>query len=365
MIRPTKDTTMTKQTREQMLALLQDEEAIKQLLQTTIQTTLEAEMDEALGAGKGERSDARRGYRSGHYQRRLTTRVGTLELRVPQDREGLFSTEVFVRYQRSEKALLLAMAEMYVQGVSTRKVRAVTEELCGHGFSASTVSAATKQLDLELERVMHRPLTEEYPYLILDARYERVRENGVVRSRAVLVAIGVDWEGRRQVLGVQLANRESTSAWREFWVGLKQRGLSGVYLTVTDQHEGLKQAVAELLPMSLWQRCYVHFLRNALDHVPRSADPACLQELRWLYDRRDVNEARHDLSQWLVRWQTKYPSCACGPSRPSRRPSPFTDCLVNTTNTSSRPTCSNGSTRNLNAAPTTCASSPTRPVACG
>jgi putative transposase len=306
MIRPTKDTTMTKHTREQMLALLQDDEAIKELLQTTIQAALEAEMDEALGAGKGERSDGRKGYRSGHYRRRLTTRVGTLELRVPQDREGLFSTEVFARYQRSEKALLLAMAEMYVQGVSTRKVRAVTEELCGHGFSASTVSAATKQLDGELERVMNRPLTEEYPYLILDARYERVRENGVVRSRAVLVAIGVDWEGRRQVLGVQLANRESTSSWREFLIGLKQRGLTGVCLTVTDQHEGLKQAVAEVLPLSLWQRCYVHFLRNALDHVPRSADPACLQELRWLYDRRDVNEARHDLSQWLVRWQAKY-----------------------------------------------------------
>jgi putative transposase len=140
--------------------------------------------------------------------------VGTLELRVPQNREGLFSTEVFARYQRSEKALLYAMAEMCVQGVSIRKVRAVTEELCGHGFSASMVSAATKRLDEELEREMNRPLTEEYPYLILDARYERVHESGVVRFRAILVAIGVDWEARRQVLAVQLANHESASAWR-------------------------------------------------------------------------------------------------------------------------------------------------------
>jgi len=307
MNRPRQNDMTNKNAREQMLALLQEDEAMKLLLQSTIQATLEAEMEEALGAAKSERGESRRGYRSGHYRRKLITRVGTLELRVPQDREGLFSTEVFARYQRSEKALLLALAEMYVQGVSTRKVRAVTEELCGHGFSASTVSAATQQLDAELERVMHRPLTEEYPYLILDARYERVRENGVVRARAVLVALGVDWEGRRQVLGVQLANRESTSAWREFLIGLKQRGLRGVYLTVTDQHEGLKHAVAEVLPTSMWQRCYVHFLRNALDHVPRSADPACLQELRWLYDRRDVNEARHDLGQWLVRWQGKYP----------------------------------------------------------
>jgi putative transposase len=139
MIRPTKDMTQTTITREQLLALLQGDEALRCLLQTTVQEVLEAEMDEALGAGKGERTGERRGYRSGYYGRKLTTRVGPLELRVPQDRGGLFRTEVFARYQRSEKALLLALAEMYVQGVSTRKVRAVTEELCGHGFSASAV----------------------------------------------------------------------------------------------------------------------------------------------------------------------------------------------------------------------------------
>jgi putative transposase len=161
MTRPTKDMTKTKLTREQMLALFQDDEALRTLVQTTVQEVLEGEMEEALGAGKNERTGERRGYRSGYYGRKLTTRVGTLELRVPQDRGGLFRTEVFARYQRSEKALLLALAEMYVQGVSTRKVRAVTEELCGHGFSASTVSAITVQLDAELERFMTRPLTEE------------------------------------------------------------------------------------------------------------------------------------------------------------------------------------------------------------
>jgi putative transposase len=276
-----------------------------------VQEVLEAEMDEALGATKGERTGERRGYRSGHYGRKLTTRVGTLELRVPQDRGGLFRTEVFGRYQRSEKALLLALAEMYVQGVSTRKVRAITEELCGHGFSASVVSSVTVQLDAELESFMRRPLTEEFAYLVLDARYERVREAGVIRSRAVLVAIGIDWEGRRQVLAVELANRESATSWREFLIGLKQRGLSGVHMVVTDDHEGLKKAVAEVLPTALWQRCYVHFLRNCLDHLPRSADRACLQELRWLYDRRDATEARTDLQAWLARWQDKHPKlCA-------------------------------------------------------
>jgi putative transposase len=292
MTRPKPDNMTTKTTREQMLALFQDDEALRMLLETTVQQVLEAEMNEALGAGKSERTGERRGYRSGHYGRKLTTRVGTLELRVPQDRDGLFSTEVFARYQRSEKALLLALAEMYVQGVSTRKVRAITQELCGHGFSASSVSAVTVQLDEELERFMKRPLTEEYAYLILDARYERVRENGVIKSRAVLVAIGIDWEGHRQILAVELANRESLTVWRDFLIGLKQRGLSGVYFVATDDHEGLKKAVAEVLPTALWQRCYVHFLRNALDHLPRSADQACLQELRWLYDRRDATEAR-------------------------------------------------------------------------
>ncbi len=311
MARPEKDTTTRMNTREQLLALLQGDETIRGLLQSAVQGVLEAEMEEALGAGRGERTAERRGYRSGYYRRRLVTRVGTLELRVPQDREGLFSTEVFGRYQRSEKALLLALAEMYVQGVSTRKVRAVTEELCGHAFSASAVSSVTKTLDDELARFAARPLDEDYPYLILDARYERVREAGVIRPRAVLIAIGIDWEGRRQVLGVELANRESASSWKEFLIALKARGLRGVHVAVTDDHEGLKRAIAEVLPTALWQRCYVHVLRNALDYLPRTADPSCLQELRWLYDRHDATEARQDLAQWLERWQARYPKlCA-------------------------------------------------------
>ena len=147
------------------------------------------------------------------------TRVGKLELRVPQDRQGRFRTEIFERYQRSEKALVAALTEMYVQGVSTRKVKAVTEELCGHEFSASTISRMNQRLDEELEKFARRRLEEAYPYLILDARYEKVREDGVIRSQAVLMAIGIDWEGRRCVLAVELANRESpavgkNSVWR-------------------------------------------------------------------------------------------------------------------------------------------------------
>jgi putative transposase len=288
--------------------LLSDEDGFRAVLQKALQEILEAEMTEALRAEKGERTAGRLAYRSGYYDRKLVTRVGLLELRVPQDRAGHFSTELFDRYQRSEKALVAALAEMYVQGVSTRKVKAITEELCGHSFSASTISEATAKLDEGLRAFFERRLDEEaYPYLILDARYERVREGGVIASQAVLVAIGVDWEGRRQVLGVEVANRESRSSWREFLAGLRARGLHGVEYVVSDNHAGLKAAIREILPEAAWQRCYVHFLRNALDYLPRKHDDDCLMELRWFYDRRDIGEVRRDIAQWVTKWQAKYP----------------------------------------------------------
>ena len=176
--------------------LAEDEEFLRALVRTALQEVLETEMTEALGAEKGERAAGRQGYRSGYYGRTLITRVGKLELRVPQDRSGRFSTELFERYQRSERALVAALAEMYVQGVSTRKVRAITEELCGHSFSASSISAMNQRLDASLAQFAGRPLAETFPYLILDARYERVREAGVIASQAVLIAIGIDWDGR-------------------------------------------------------------------------------------------------------------------------------------------------------------------------
>jgi putative transposase len=213
---------------------------------------------------------------------------------------------LFERYQRSEKALVSALAEMYVQGVSTRKVKAVTETLCGHEFSATTISEANKSLDAALTAFARRKLREPYPYLILDARYERVRENGVIASQAVLLAVAVDGDGRRQVLAVELANRESRSSWRDFLSDLKQRGLGGVEFVVSDDHPGLKAAIREVLTEAVWQRCYVHFLRNALDYVPRKVDDDCLMELRWFYDRRDLTEVRGDLATWLGKWQGKY-----------------------------------------------------------
>ncbi len=240
--------------------LTSDEDGFRALLQTVVQEVLEAEMTEALQAEKNERTASRLGHRSGYYDRKLVTRIGVLELRVPQDRAGRFSTELFERYQRSEKALVAALAEMYVQGVSTRKVKTITEELCGHGFSASAISDATARLDGMLTAFAERRLSEA-----------------------------------------------SRSSWRDFLAGLKARGLCGVELVVSDDHQGLKAAIREVLPEAVWQRCYVHFLRNALDYVPRKVDDDCLMELRWFYDRRDLAEVRRDLAAWLAKWQAKYP----------------------------------------------------------
>ena len=206
------------------------------------------QQDEDWARARASAGAAGAGYRAGYYERTLVTRVECIELRVPQDREGRFSTSVFEGYQRSEKALVAAMAEMYFQGVSTRKVKAVTEELCGHSVSAGTVSNLVKKLDASLEAFAQRCLEEPYPYVILDACYEKVRAEGVTQSRAVLVALGVDAEGRRQVLGVELANRESRSSWREFLLALKQRGLSGVEYVVSNDHAGLRRAIEGVTP---------------------------------------------------------------------------------------------------------------------
>ena len=283
-------------------------DGLRELVRTVMQEMLEAEMTDALGAEKGERSAARLGYRSGYYSRTLITRVGKLELRVPQDRDGRFSTELFERYQRSEQALVATLAEMYVQGVSTRKVKAITEELCGHSFSASAISAINKRLDESLEAFAGRPLEEPFPYLILDARYEKVREGGVVMSQAVLIAIGIDWDGRRQILAVEMANRESRSSWKDFLIGLRKRGLNGVELVVADDHAGLRSGhprgpVRGRLPAAATSTSCA----TRLDHLPRKADDDCLQELRWLYDRRSVEEARHDLAAWIAKWGARYP----------------------------------------------------------
>jgi putative transposase len=209
----------------------------------------------------------------------------------------------------------LTVKAPYKPALAKAGVKAITEELCGHSFSASPISAIHQRLDASLAQFAGRPLAEAFPYLMLDARYERVRDSGIIVSQAVLIAIGIDWDGRRQVLAGALANRESRSRWRDFLLGLKARGLHGVEFVVADDHAGLRAALREVLAEAAYQRCYVQFLRNALDYVPRRVDDDCLQELRWLYDRRDLPEARRDLAAWLAKWSGKYPKPTGGEAR--------------------------------------------------
>ena len=252
--------------------LAEDRDLLKVIVEEMLQQVLEAEMEEALQASKGERTAGRLGYRAGYYTRMLVTRIGHIELGVPQDRQGRFRTEVFERYQRSEKALVLAMLEMYVQGVSTRKVKTITEELCGHEFSSSTISRIVQKLDEELQQFARRRLEEPYPYLILEARYEKVREDGAVRSQAVLVAIGINWEGRRNILAVELASRESLSSWKELLADLRQRSLHGVEFVVSDDHAGLRRAFNKHCRKRFGNAATFVFCAMALDYLQRKAD---------------------------------------------------------------------------------------------
>ena len=240
------------------------EDFLRGLVERVVQQVLQAEMTSFLGADSYERNAERRGWRNGFKPRVLKTRVGKLELLVPKDREGQFQTELFERYQRSEKALVLSMLQMYIEGVSTRKVSAITEALCGLEVSRSQVSALSERLDEELSAWRLRPLTKAYPYLVIDARYERIRRSGQVVSQGVLVAVGISADGYREVLGVWVAESESESSWGQVFGELKQRGLRGVRYVVSDDHRGMVRAIARHFQGALWQRCQVHFLRNAL-----------------------------------------------------------------------------------------------------
>lgn len=253
---------------EKIQELLQEDRGMAVLLEPILNQILQAEMTDYLGAEPGERTEERTGYRNGSYQRKLTTRVGTIELEVPRDRSGTFQTALFQRYQRSEKALVLALMQMVVQGVSTRRVKKITTELCGREFSSSTVSRLTEDLDEQVEAWAERSLEQEYPFLVLDAMHLKVRRQGGVRSTTVMLAVGIGENGQREILGLETAFSETEEAWRRFIRSLKERGLSGVELATSDAHPGLIQALKEAFPGLIWQRCQAHFRRNVLDQTP-------------------------------------------------------------------------------------------------
>jgi putative transposase len=290
--------------------LLNDPGFMQGVVQQFIQNVLDHEMTDYLQATPYERSAGRLGYRSGRRPRKLKTRAGTLSLDVPTERTGHFRTAVFDRYQRSEQAFVLALQEMYLQGVSTRKVRAITEELCGTSVSASTVSRLTKRLDEDLARWRNRRLVESYPYLIVDARYERVRQNERIESQGVLVISGVSGKGQRDILGVAVANTESETSWTEVFRDLNRRGLSGVRLVVSDDHEGLVASARRCFQKALWQRCQTHFMHNVLALVTKRDRKALWQALRSIFDAATLEHAKARLAEVVTEWRPRYPDLA-------------------------------------------------------
>jgi putative transposase len=263
-----------------------------------------------LGAGAWERSEAREGYANGYKPKTLKTRLGEVTVAVPQVRDGSFYPSALERGQRSERALKLALAEMYIQGVSTRKVAKITEELCGFEISSTEVSRCTALLDEELTAWRSRELGA-CPYVVLDARYEKVRHGGQVVDCAVLVALGVRADGKRDILGVSVALSEAEVHWRQFLTELKDRGLHGIQLFVADDHAGLKAARQAVFPSVPWQRCQFHLQQNAGHYVPgMDLRAKVAADIRAIFTAPDADEATRLLELFIKRYAKSAPKLA-------------------------------------------------------
>jgi len=293
---------------EVLKGLFTGDKGVALLLEKVLNQVLNAQASEQLHAEPYERSEDRQGYRNGTRPHPLTTRVGTLTLRVPRLRNGNFSTELFARYQRSEQALLLALVEMVIQGVSTRKIAAITEELCGTEFSKSTVSELCKRLDPIVQAWNGRNLREKrYPFILVDAIVLKIREDGRVRSRAAMIATGVNEEGYREILGIMLGDSESEASWSEFFSWLKSRDLRGVDIVVSDSHGGLVKALHAQFQGCTWQRCQTHFMRNFLDATPKTLHDELYGRVRSMLDAPDLKTARVLYDQIVADYGDKAP----------------------------------------------------------
>lgn len=282
-------------------------EAMKEAMTVLINEAMRIERQNYLGAAPFERSDSRRGYANGFKPKSVVTRVGTLDLKVPQTRASDFYPSALEKGIRSERALKAAIAEMYVQGVSTRKMASITEELIGVEVSSMQVSRAAQELDAVLEPWRNRALGET-SYLILDARYEKVRHGGQVIDCAVLVAVGISPTGHRSILGCSVSLSEAEVHWREFMSSLVTRGLTGVRMIVSDDHAGLKAARRSVFPAIPWQRCQFHLQQNAQAYVPQQAMKAQVaSELRAIFQSSDEASATALLNQFVARYQKEAP----------------------------------------------------------
>jgi len=283
------------------------DEAFSKLLESILNQVLDIQSTEQIGAKRYERNGMRKAYRNGIRERQMTTRIGTIVLDVPRHRQGHFQTDLFDRYQRSEQALVLAMIEMVINGVSTRKIQKVTEELCGQSFSKSTVSVLCKRLDPIIEAFCNRPLLKHYPFIVIDALYLKARENTRVRSKGVLIAQGISEDGHREILGFQVSDSESETSWSEFFCNLKKRGLEHVDLVVSDNHKGLVKAVRKCFQNTSWQRCQTHFSRNILDRTPKRVQPKMKEFLKVMYDAPDIESARNIRNRIITDFEDKAP----------------------------------------------------------
>ena len=273
--------------------LLEDQgEAFKKILQASLNKILQAESAEQLKAGPYERSAERTDSRNGSRDRDLNTRVGRITLQVPRHRNVPFKTLVFENYSRSEAALVAGMAEMVVNGVSTRKVSRVMETLCGTSFSKSAVSDVCKDLDKAVKEFRTRPLEGDYPFLTVDATYFKVRENSRVISKAFMIAYGTNAEGHREILGFSVYANESGATWTDFLLGLKKRGLTGLLMITSDAHDGILNAIGKVFPTVPWQRCQFHFIRNITDKAPKKYQAGLRTELQELFNCKTLTEAR-------------------------------------------------------------------------
>ncbi len=294
------DCTLSEELLEQIAQ--QGLDVLPALIRTVINTAMQAEREHYLGAAAYERADSRRGHANGYKPKTVTTRVGKITFDVPQVRDGGFYPQSLEKGLRSERALKLALAEMYVQGVSTRKVAAITERLCGTEISSAQVSRATAELDEQFAAWRERPLGQ-MRYLYLDARYEKVRQDGQVRDAAVLLAMGVNREGKREVLGVSISLGEHEVHWRTFLKSLVARGLAGVELIIADDHSGLQKARKAVFGGVPWQRCQCHLQRNAQPYVPRRAmKREVAADIRAIFNAA----TRQDADTLLARTVAKY-----------------------------------------------------------
>ena len=278
---------------------------LKESLERLFNQLMIAEREDFIGAGPYERSTDRKDYSNGFKNKSLLTRSGKLDLKVPQVREGDFYPSSLEKGEKVEQALKLALAEAYVQGVSTRRMKEVTEQLCGTEISSTQVSRLSRVLDEEVEKFRMRTLGK-YRYLYLDAQYEKVRYEGSVRSLAVLKAVGINEEGVREVLGVSCSLSEAEVHWREFLENLIRRGMRGLQLIISDDHAGLRNALQAVLPSVKWQRCLFHLAQNAGAHVPSaSMKKEASAAVREIYQAIDKNEAEQRLKKVVDRYKDK------------------------------------------------------------